>query len=121
MAIYDANYWGVCEPYAPPIYANDNRYPPLQDLLHRKLQNPYLNFETKIPIFLQKGLDIFPSLGYNAKAVCEYAAIAQSVERILGKDEVASSNLASSSKKSVIPTGMADFLLADTDLNWRSQ
>ena len=29
----------------------------------------------------------------------EYAAIAQSVERILGKDEVASSNLASSSKK----------------------
>ncbi len=27
----------------------------------------------------------------------EYAAIAQSVERILGKDEVASSNLASSS------------------------
>ena len=28
-----------------------------------------------------------------------------------GKDEVASSNLASSSKKSVIPTGMADFLL----------
>ena len=28
----------------------------------------------------------------------EYAAIAQSVERILGKDEVASSNLASSSK-----------------------
>ena len=28
----------------------------------------------------------------------KYAAIAQSVERILGKDEVASSNLASSSK-----------------------
>ena len=45
------------------------------------------------------------------------AAIAQPVERILGKDEVASSNLASSSKKSVIPTGMADFLLANTDLN----
>ena len=32
---------------------------------------------------------------YNNLAV--YAAIAQSVERILGKDEVASSNLASSS------------------------
>ena len=32
----------------------------------------------------------------------EYAAIAQSVERILGKDEVASSNLASSSKTSEI-------------------
>ena len=29
----------------------------------------------------------------------KYAAIAQQVERILGKDEVASSNLASSSKK----------------------
>ena len=34
---------------------------------------------------------------YNLKAV-KNAAIAQSVERILGKDEVASSNLASSSK-----------------------
>ena len=33
-----------------------------------------------------------------AKLSSEYAAIAQSVERILGKDEVASSNLASSSK-----------------------
>ena len=31
--------------------------------------------------------------------LCENAAIAQPVERILGKDEVASSNLASSSKK----------------------
>ena len=30
---------------------------------------------------------------------------------MLGKDEVASSNLASSSKISVIPSGMADFLL----------
>ena len=35
---------------------------------------------------------------YNLKDV-KNAAIAQSVERILGKDEVASSNLASSSKK----------------------
>ena len=34
---------------------------------------------------------------YNTKAV-QNAAIAQPVERILGKDEVASSNLASSSK-----------------------
>ena len=34
------------------------------------------------------------------------AAIAQSVERILGKDEVASSNLASSSKKERIPLGI---------------
>ena len=37
------------------------------------------------------------------------AAIAQSVERILGKDEVASSNLASSSKKTVIPLGWLFF------------
>ena len=37
-------------------------------------------------------------LRYNTEAV-QNAAIAQSVERILGKDEVASSNLASSSKK----------------------
>ena len=46
---------------------------------------------------------------YNVKAV-RNAAIAQSVERILGKDEVASSNLASSSKKKPeIPT---DFRLS---------
>ena len=38
------------------------------------------------------------------------AAIAQQVERILGKDEVASSNLASSSIESVIPIGMAVFI-----------
>ena len=56
-----------------------------------------------------------------AKLSKTYAAIAQQVERILGKDEVASSNLASSSKKSVIPFGMADFLFDATDLNWRSQ
>ena len=35
------------------------------------------------------------------------AAIAQSVERILGKDEVASSNLASSSKEKAHPSGWA--------------
>ena len=54
-------------------------------------------------------LDNSPMLLYNNEAV-RNAAIAQPVERILGKDEVASSNLASSSKKSVIPYGMADFL-----------
>ena len=38
--------------------------------------------------------------------LCKNAAIAQPVERILGKDEVASSNLASSSiKKPRTPTG----------------
>ena len=44
-----------------------------------------------------------------AKLSKTYAAIAQQVERILGKDEVASSNLASSSKNKVIPIGMALF------------
>ena len=39
----------------------------------------------------------------------EYAAIAQSVERILGKDEVASSNLASSSRKVLKPQRFWDF------------
>ena len=41
----------------------------------------------------------------------KYAAIAQQVERILGKDEVASSNLASSSKKGT-PFGVPFFVAA---------
>ena len=49
--------------------------------------------------FFQKALDKLPVSVYNGKAVRRPAAIAQSVERILGKDEVASSNLASSSKR----------------------
>ena len=48
--------------------------------------------------FLGKTLDFWALLVYNSKAVAN-AAIAQPVERILGKDEVASSNLASSSRK----------------------
>ena len=40
----------------------------------------------------------------------KYAAIAQPVERILGKDEVASSNLASSSKIKAHPFGWAFIL-----------
>ena len=43
----------------------------------------------------------------------ENAAIAQSVERILGKDEVASSNLASSSIRKPHPTGWG--FLMDND------
>ena len=39
----------------------------------------------------------------------ENAAIAQSVERILGKDEVASSNLASSSMKTLEPQRLEGF------------
>ena len=48
-----------------------------------------------------------------------FAAIAQPVERILGKDEVASSNLASSSIKSPKPFGFGLFICADRleDLN----
>ena len=52
-------------------------------------------------IFLGKTLDFLASAGYNSKAVAN-AAIAQPVERILGKDEVASSNLASSSKTLIL-------------------
>ena len=44
-------------------------------------------------------LDKYMQALYNTQAV-QNAAIAQPVERILGKDEVASSNLASSSKDS---------------------
>ncbi len=61
------------------------------------------------PLFSQKTLDNRKPLRYNAIAVCEYAAIAQSVERILGKDEVASSNLASSSKNNAIHPGWRYF------------
>ena len=43
------------------------------------------------------------------------AAIAQSVERILGKDEVASSNLASSSKKKHIHLDVLLFGIAWSD------
>ena len=41
----------------------------------------------------------------------EYAAIAQSVERILGKDEVTSSNLVSSSTKNPVTAMVAGFLV----------
>ena len=44
-----------------------------------------------------------------AKLSSKLAAIAQPVERILGKDEVASSNLASSSKKEPKPLGFGSF------------
>ncbi len=47
-----------------------------------------------------------------------FADIAQSVERILGKDEVASSNLAISSRKAVAPTGRPLFCICRYS-NWR--
>ena len=48
-------------------------------------------------IFLNFTLDKLENALYNTLAFGGNAAIAQPVERILGKDEVASSNLASSS------------------------
>ena len=58
---------------------------------------------TKISDFFKKVLDFLLCIEYTNEVVwcgtqIRSAAIAQSVERILGKDEVASSNLASSSK-----------------------
>ena len=66
-------------------------------------------------IFFEKGLDFFLTLGYNSEAVWDTtnAAIAQQVERILGKDEVASSNLASSSIKTPKPFGFGVFIFDD--------
>ena len=48
--------------------------------------------------FFKNSLTILPFQYIMAKLSSKLAAIAQPVERILGKDEVASSNLASSSK-----------------------
>ena len=66
-------------------------------MLHREIKNQY--FHKKLLTFP------FPCCTIQ-KLSANYAAIAQSVERILGKDEVASSNLASSSKRTPIPTGI---------------
>ena len=63
----------------------------------------------KVKIF-QKPLDNSCFSVYNGKAVRQHAAIAQPVERILGKDEVASSNLASSSIKEPKPLGFGSFI-----------
>ena len=46
-------------------------------------------------------LDFICDLLYNNKVANKYAAMAQEVERILGKDEVTSSTLVSSSKNPV--------------------
>ena len=50
----------------------------------------------------EKSLDKIRFVLYYIKVAIRDAAIAQSVERILGKDEVASSNLASSSNETPI-------------------
>ena len=81
------------------------RYP----LHSRRQRHSLLEWRLGWPIskkykFPEKSVDKSASPLYNIKAVREqpntFAAIAQPVERILGKDEVASSNLASSSKDS---------------------
>ena len=56
-----------------------------------------LTLRQKNPKNIKKALDILALYAYNKEAVW-FAAIAQQAERVLGKDEVASSNLASSSK-----------------------
>ena len=56
-------------------------------------------------------LDFICGLGYNNQVANIYAAMAQEVERILGKDEVTSSTLVSSSKKSKHFFGSALFFL----------
>ena len=56
-------------------------------------------------------LDNSYKLSYNNKVAIEYAAMAQEVERILGKDEVTSSTLVSSSKKNEASTSFFFYLL----------
>ena len=67
---------------------------------------------TEKTTFFKKVLDISNCMRYNGKAVRRHAAIAQQVERILGKDEVASSNLASSSKNQSSHSGWLIFLFS---------
>ena len=66
-------------------------------------------FKKQIDVFSKKGLTILLFCAIMAKLSerrkPKYAAIAQPVERILGKDEVASSNLASSSIRKPHPIG----------------
>ena len=68
----------------------------------------FLTYGRKFPVSLKR-LDKLTSTVYNIQAV-QNAAIAQPVERILGKDEVASSNLASSSIKRPKPFGFGLFI-----------
>ena len=63
------------------------------------------------------GLYIIISKLSTREQKTEYAAIAQPVERILGKDEVASSNLASSSKPSEIDRFQRVFFVSAE--NWK--
>ena len=67
--------------------------------------------------FCKKCLTFFMRCDIMQK-LSAHAAIAQPVERILGKDEVASSNLASSSKGTPNPSGCG-VLFWFLDRNWR--
>ena len=57
---------------------------------------------------MKKVLDIFCRLSYNMQAI-SVAAMAQSVARILGKDEVTGSNPVSSSMKKALALASAFF------------
>ena len=69
-----------------------SKYPPV--LPRQKIQKIF-----KTPLTNLESCYIIHKLSPRQARTDEHAAIAQPVERILGKDEVASSNLASSSKK----------------------
>ena len=64
-----------------------------------------------ILIFFNFLLDFNYYLGYNNQVAIKYAARAQEVERILGKDEVTSSTLVSSSKNPVHVSGRDFYFL----------
>ena len=57
--------------------------------------------------------------GFKSLPRRHFAAIAQSVERILGKDEVGSSNLPSSSKKPLKSLDLGGFFIPDGGLERR--
>ena len=73
-----------------------SKYPPV--LPRQKIQKIF-----KTPLTNLESCYIIHKLSPRQARTNEHAAIAQPVERILGKDEVASSNLASSSKKALEP------------------
>ena len=81
------------------------------DCLNAQLTRSFLRVIRHFLQFLQfaeKPFDKARGREYNIRVIDD-AAIAQSVERILGKDEVASSNLASSSTKVLEPQRFEDF------------
>ena len=66
-------------------------------------------FKQKIGIIFKRGIDNTRIIWYNTRVV-KNAAIAQMVERILGKDEVISSILISSSIKNLAKARFFGFI-----------